>query len=68
MDVLPPEEDEPPAPDPARGARFVFLPHRLGELDAIRTRFPDGIERPVYSTADGRLLYVLYEIVLVESQ
>jgi 4-amino-4-deoxy-L-arabinose transferase-like glycosyltransferase len=44
------------------GVRFVFLPHRLGELDAVRERFPGGEEKQVYSTFDNRLLYVLYEV------
>jgi hypothetical protein len=45
------------------GARFVFLPHRLKELDAVREWLPDGEEKQVLSTFDGRLLYVLYEAV-----
>jgi len=59
MDVA---ESTLPEPDPARGARFVFLPHRLGELDAIRARYPGGVEQAVYSKADDRLLYVLYQV------
>lgn len=51
-----------PEPDLARGARFVFLPHRLDELNAIRAQYPGGLETPFYSVADGRLLYVLYEV------
>ena len=49
-------------PDLERGARFVFLPHRLEEFNVIRTQYPSGLEIPFYSTADGRLLYVLYEV------
>jgi hypothetical protein len=44
------------------GVRFVFLPHRLGELDAVREWFPGGVEKQVYSQFDNRLLYVLYEV------
>ncbi|RLC80685.1 MAG: hypothetical protein DRI81_03945 [Chloroflexi bacterium] len=51
-----------PQPDSARGARFIFLPSRLDELSVIRARYPGGMERPIYSDADGRLLYVLYEV------
>jgi hypothetical protein len=43
------------------GVRFVFLPERLSELEAVRTQVPGGVELPVYSDADERLLYVLYE-------
>lgn len=45
-----------------RNALFVFLPERLWELKVVRARYPNGIEKPVYSTADGRLLYVAYEV------
>jgi len=59
-------EDALPEPDPARGARFVFLPQRLDELPAIRARYPGGMEQSVHSDADGRLLYVLYEVREIE--
>jgi len=62
MDVHVLSEGESMERDLERGARFVFLPHRLGELETIRTQYPGGVERSVYSSADGRLLYVLYEI------
>lgn len=63
MDVFPSESGETsPLIDATRGARLVFLPHRLGELEAIRARYPNGLETPMFSTADGRLLYVLYEV------
>ncbi|MEA3338669.1 MAG: glycosyltransferase family 39 protein [Chloroflexota bacterium] len=55
-------EDALPEPAPARGARFVFLPHRLDELVTVRARYPGGMEQSVHSDADGRLLYVLYEV------
>jgi 4-amino-4-deoxy-L-arabinose transferase-like glycosyltransferase len=57
------EGEEPSVALPASGARFVFLPHRLGELDAVREQFPGGKEKQVYSNFDEhRLLYVLYEV------
>jgi hypothetical protein len=62
MDVFPPGEGESLEPGLVRGARFVFLPHRLAELEAIRGQYRDGVEAPVHSSADGRLLYVLYEV------
>jgi 4-amino-4-deoxy-L-arabinose transferase-like glycosyltransferase len=45
-----------------RNAVFVFLPQRLGELEIVRGQFPVGVEKPVYSSADGRPLYVMYEV------
>lgn len=62
VDVPPAEEGEWPVPDLGRGARFVFLPERLSELGTVRARIPGGVEVPVYSAADGRLLYVMYEV------
>ena len=68
VDIPPPEEEaggvELVVPDLGRGARFVFLPERLGELDGVRAQYPGGVEVPVYSSADGRLLYVLYETTM----
>jgi len=55
-------EEEPLTVDPHRGACFVFLPERLAEMDEIRARYPAGAERRVYSDADGRLLYVVYQV------
>jgi hypothetical protein len=62
IDVPPQDEEEVPIPDARRGARFFFHPQRVGELPAIRGRFFGGEEKSVYSSADGRLLYVLYEV------
>jgi len=62
MDVFPPGEGESLEPTLVHGARFVFLPHRLAELEAIREQYPGGMEVPVYSSADRRLLYALYEV------
>lgn len=62
MDILPPDEGAPPPPDLRHGARFVFLPHRFDELEAIQTQYPGGKESSAYSDVDGRLLYTLYEV------
>lgn len=59
-------EGQVPEIDRARRAYFVLLPHRLVELEAVRARYPGGFEFPVYSDADGRMLYVLYEVVATE--
>jgi hypothetical protein len=61
VDVPSPGEGE-LVPDLTRGALFVFLSERLSELEDIRARYPDGVETPVYSSASGRLLYLLYEV------
>ncbi|MGD8967616.1 MAG: glycosyltransferase family 39 protein [Anaerolineae bacterium] len=63
LDVPPPEEGAPPEPDLSRGARFVFHPARIAELDVIRARYPGGTEMHVQADADGELLYAIYEIV-----
>jgi hypothetical protein len=62
VDVPLPEQGDAPVPDLGRGALFVFLPERLIELEAVRAQAPGGTETPVYSSADGRLLYVAYEV------
>jgi hypothetical protein len=62
IDVLPQGEGETPIPDLHRGARFFFHPERLGELPAVQEQFPGGENRSAHSSADGRLLYVLYEV------
>jgi hypothetical protein len=59
-DVLTSTEGELPA-FKEEEACFVFLPHRLAELEAVRATYPDGAETRVHSSADDRLLYVLYE-------
>jgi len=64
VDVPAPSGRDLPATGSSRGARFVFLPGRLGELEAVRARWPGGVETDVYSSADGRMLYVLYEGVV----
>ena len=62
VDVPPPGEGEPVEIDLSRGARFVFLPERLDELEAVRGQIPGGVKVPAFSNADGRLLYVSYEV------
>jgi hypothetical protein len=63
VNVYPPDADRPPVDfDVSGGARFVFLPQRLGELEAIREQFPGGERTDAHSMADGRLLYVVYEV------
>ena len=62
VDIPPSRIGEWQEPDLSRGARFVFLPERLEELDAVRERYPGGKETAAYSSTDERLLYVLYEV------
>ena len=62
VDVPPLGEGELGEPDLSRGVRFVFLPERLGELASVRSEYPGGAETSVNSDADGRLLYVMYEV------
>jgi 4-amino-4-deoxy-L-arabinose transferase-like glycosyltransferase len=62
VDVPPPDEGEAPVPDLTRGARFVFVPTRLEELDIVQARYPGGTTQVFYSTADARLLFTLYEV------
>ena len=62
MNVPPEGQGDPPKPDLSRGARFVFHPARLEELANVQERYPDGVEERVHSSADGELLYALYEV------
>jgi hypothetical protein len=41
---------------------FVVLSERLDELPAIQQRHPNGELREFYSSADGRLMFVIYEV------
>lgn len=60
LDVL--SEGEPPQVVSGKRACFVFLPERLGELEAVRAQYPGGDESYAYAKTDRRLLYVLYEL------
>lgn len=54
--------EELPEVDVSPGALFVVLAEKMGDLDALRAAFPQGEETPIYSDADGRLLFVFYEV------
>jgi hypothetical protein len=60
-DVHPPEQGGAQAA-PGQSAHYVFLPHRLDELDQVRQQLPGGVEQPFYSEFDGRLLFTLYTV------
>jgi hypothetical protein len=48
--------------NPERGALFVVLEENVGDMAWIESRFPGGETRQYYSDADGRLLFVTYEV------
>lgn len=53
----------PPPPTmlpPGRDALFIFMPHRLSELELVRQTFPGGEVRELYSEVDGVWLATLY--------
>jgi hypothetical protein len=60
-DVPPPEQGG-AQPALAQDVHYVFLPHRLGELDQVRQQLPGGTEQSFYSEFDGRLLFTLYTV------
>lgn len=62
MDVYPPEQGKVPDPVAIREGYFVFLPHRLDELEPVKQELPGGVERSFYSEFDGRLLFVVYTV------
>ena len=62
IDVPPPGGNDLSEWNLDRGARFVFLEGRRGELDAVREQYPDGEEKFIYSSVNDRLLYVLYKV------
>ena len=62
VDVPPRDSGQAVDLDVSQGAWFVFVPQRIGELDAVRTEYPGGDEEHVYSTADGHLVYVMYQV------
>ena len=61
-DVPPADEQQNFEFDVSRGARFVAISERLGELEATAVRYPGGAESTVRSTVDDRLLYVIYDL------
>jgi 4-amino-4-deoxy-L-arabinose transferase-like glycosyltransferase len=61
-DVPPPDGGEAVGLDVSQGARFIFHPERLNELKDVRGRFPGGEATYVHSSADGELLYAMYEL------
>jgi len=48
--------------EPERGALFVILGKKADDLERVRSFFPDGELEYYYSDADGRLLFILYEV------
>ena len=61
MDVHPPEQGGAQTVL-AQDAHYVFLPHRLDELDQVKQQMPGGVEQSFYSEFDGRLLFTLYTV------
>lgn len=59
VDVLPPPA-EPPAVKSDRPLVYIFLPERLGELEAVRAAHPNG-RRIDFLQPSGELLFVSYE-------
>jgi hypothetical protein len=55
-------EQDAPTVNLSSGALFVVLPVNAAELPQIQSAFPDGTAVDVYSDANGRLLFSLYEI------
>lgn len=56
---------EPPGPDfidRTKGAVFVFLPHRLNEMEFVQQTFPNGIVEEIISPADGAKIVTLYTV------
>jgi hypothetical protein len=45
-----------------KGAVFIFIPQRLGELGPVQQAFPEGQLIQYYSPVDGRLMVTLYII------
>ena len=48
--------------EPGNGALFVILGQKEEDLEQVRSTYPGGTITRYYSDADGRLLFVLYEI------
>jgi hypothetical protein len=60
-DVVEPLGSPPDFVDGSRGAVFIFLPERLGELSWVQQAFPDRQPREFYDSA-GRLWFTAYEV------
>lgn len=61
QDVVEPLSAPPDFVDDSRGAVFIFLPERIGELAWVQQAYPGGHVREVHDTA-GRLRFTAYEI------
>jgi len=48
--------------EPERGALFVILGEKAEDLERVRSVFPEGNIQQFHSDADGRLLFILYEV------
>jgi len=48
--------------DVSRGALFVVLAEKGADLPMVQQAFPGGAVQEVFSDADGRLLFTLYEL------
>jgi hypothetical protein len=60
---VPPEHEDPDFRTQVTGPTiFAVLRERLDELDAIQARHRNGQLREFYSGADGRMMFVLYEV------
>jgi len=62
VDVPPPGEGNPPPLEEGGRPCFVIIRERLGELEELRRQHPGGKETTVYSEADGRPLFLLYQL------
>jgi 4-amino-4-deoxy-L-arabinose transferase-like glycosyltransferase len=61
---VPPTDQDPDYPTEVDGPTlFVVLKERLDELGPIRDRYRRGRWREFYSEVDGRLMFVVYEVL-----
>lgn len=60
---VPPRDQDPDYHTHVSGQTlFVVLRERLDELEAIKAQYPYGSLREFYSEADGRLMFVVYDV------
>jgi hypothetical protein len=60
---VPPKEQDPDFPTPIKERTlFVVLTERLDELEAIQAQHPRGNEHEFISDADGRLMFIIYDV------